>query len=174
MEIREGSPWLATSLSRANWVTSSSTLGINFSSVGTTEVLSRNLPRASASIQAGLDYQSVQHRLPVRVIDPRRRQREGGYLLLAILLMMALMIIAATIEAPRMVPQMKRDREEEMIHRGTEYARATRSSTRSLAATPPAWSSSTTPTRSVSYASATRTRLPKTASGRYCTTAISK
>ncbi len=57
-------------------------------------------------------------------IDPRRRQRDGGYLLLAILLMMALMIIAATIEAPRLVQQMKRDREEEMIRRGTEYARA--------------------------------------------------
>ena len=38
--------------------------------------------------------------------------------------MMALMIIAATIEAPRLVEQMKRDREAEMIHRGTEYARA--------------------------------------------------
>src|SRR5271165_6671477 len=57
-------------------------------------------------------------------IDPRRRQREGGYMLLAILLIMALMIIAATIEAPRLVQQIKRDREEEMIHRGTEYARA--------------------------------------------------
>jgi len=45
-------------------------------------------------------------------------------MLLAILLIMALMIIAATFEAPRMVQQMKRDREEEMIHRGTEYARA--------------------------------------------------
>jgi type II secretory pathway pseudopilin PulG len=66
----------------------------------------------------------VQHHLPVRATDPHRRQREGGYLLLAILLMMALMIIAATIEAPRLVQQMKRDREEEMIHRGTEYARA--------------------------------------------------
>jgi type II secretory pathway pseudopilin PulG len=53
-----------------------------------------------------------------------QRQREGGFLLLSILLMMALMIIAATIEAPRLVQQMKRDREEEMIHRGTEYARA--------------------------------------------------
>src|ERR1700685_2032846 len=53
-----------------------------------------------------------------------RRQRDGGYLLLAILLMMALMIIAATIIAPRIVQQIKRDREEEMIHRGTEYARA--------------------------------------------------
>ena len=38
--------------------------------------------------------------------------------------MMALMIIAATYVAPRMVQQLKRDREEEMIHRGTEYARA--------------------------------------------------
>jgi type II secretory pathway pseudopilin PulG len=64
--------------------------------------------------------------IPTRLtaVDPRRRQRDGGYLLLAILLMMALMIIAATIEAPRIVQQMKRDREEEMIHRGTEYARA--------------------------------------------------
>src|SRR5664279_2127920 len=57
-------------------------------------------------------------------LSSARRQRDGGYLLLAILLMMALMIIAATIVAPRMVQQIKRDREEEMIHRGTEYARA--------------------------------------------------
>ena len=57
-------------------------------------------------------------------IAARRQQRESGYLLLAVLLLMALMIIAATIEAPRIVQQMKRDREEEMIHRGTEYARA--------------------------------------------------
>src|SRR5271165_4033306 len=56
--------------------------------------------------------------------DSRRRQRDGGYMLLAILLLMAVMIVAATVEAPRLVQQMKRDREEEMIHRGTEYARA--------------------------------------------------
>ena len=66
----------------------------------------------------------MQHHLPVRAIDPQRRQREGGYLLLAVLLMMAMMIITAAIELPRLVQQMKRDREEEMIHRGTEYARA--------------------------------------------------
>ncbi len=53
-----------------------------------------------------------------------RRHHESGYLLLAVLLIMALMIIVATIEAPRIVQQIKRDREEEMIHRGTEYARA--------------------------------------------------
>jgi type II secretory pathway pseudopilin PulG len=59
-----------------------------------------------------------------RMLPAVRRQAEGGYLLLAVLLLMALMIIAATVEAPRLVQQIKRDREEEMIHRGTEYARA--------------------------------------------------
>jgi type II secretory pathway pseudopilin PulG len=57
--------------------------------------------------------------------QPERRElRDSGHLLLAILLMMALMVIAATYVAPRIVQQLKRDREEEMIHRGTEYARA--------------------------------------------------
>src|ERR1700749_2622216 len=40
------------------------------------------------------------------------------------MLTMAIMIIASTAAAPRVVQQMKRDREAEMIHRGTEYARA--------------------------------------------------
>jgi hypothetical protein len=57
------------------------------------------------------------------LLNPRRR-RDSGHLLLAILLMVALMTIALTYEAPRIVQQLKRDREEEMIHRGTEYARA--------------------------------------------------
>ena len=58
-------------------------------------------------------------------ISAARRQRDGGYLLLAIMLMMAFMVITATYYvAPRVVQQIKRDREEEMIHRGTEYARA--------------------------------------------------
>ncbi len=56
-----------------------------------------------------------------------RGQRDGGYLLLAIMLMMALMIIAATIAAPKVVQQIKRDREEEMIHRGVQYSRAIKS-----------------------------------------------
>jgi hypothetical protein len=54
----------------------------------------------------------------------RRKLRDSGHLLLAILLLMAMMIITATYEAPRLIQQMKRDREAEMIHRGTEYARA--------------------------------------------------
>jgi type II secretory pathway pseudopilin PulG len=53
-----------------------------------------------------------------------RLRRDGGYMLLAIMLVMAVMIIAATAAAPVVVQQMKRDREEEMIHRGTQYARA--------------------------------------------------
>ena len=54
-----------------------------------------------------------------------RRQSEGGYLLLAIMLMMAFLVITLTyVVGPRVVQQIKRDREEEMIHRGTEYARA--------------------------------------------------
>ena len=45
-------------------------------------------------------------------------------MLLAVLFMMAMMVIVAMAMAPSFVQQMKRDREEEMIHRGTEYARA--------------------------------------------------
>lgn len=54
-----------------------------------------------------------------------RSQRDGGYFLLAVMLMMAFIVIAAAyVVGPRIVQQLKRDREEEMIHRGTEYARA--------------------------------------------------
>ncbi len=45
-------------------------------------------------------------------------------MLLAVLFMMAIMVIVALAVAPSIVMQIKRDREEEMIHRGTEYARA--------------------------------------------------
>jgi type II secretory pathway pseudopilin PulG len=45
-------------------------------------------------------------------------------MLLAVLFMMAVMVIVAMAIAPSFVLQAKRAREEEMIHRGTEYARA--------------------------------------------------
>jgi type II secretory pathway pseudopilin PulG len=45
-------------------------------------------------------------------------------MLLAVLFMMAIMVITALAVAPAFLQQAKRDREEEMIHRGTEYARA--------------------------------------------------
>ena len=57
-------------------------------------------------------------------ISPHRRRRESGAMLLAVLFMVAMMAIVALAVAPAFVQQMKRDREEEMIHRGTEYARA--------------------------------------------------
>ena len=59
--------------------------------------------------------------IPIRV---RRRQRESGAILLAVLFMMAVMIIVALAVVPSFVLQARRDRELEMIHRGTEYARA--------------------------------------------------
>jgi type II secretory pathway pseudopilin PulG len=47
-------------------------------------------------------------------------------MLLAVLLMMTLMVIAALAVAPALATQIKRQREEELIHRGTEYAKAIR------------------------------------------------
>lgn len=54
----------------------------------------------------------------------RRHSRDSGYVLIAILLMLALLIIALAAVAPRQATQIRRDREEEAIHRGTEYAKA--------------------------------------------------
>ena len=67
---------------------------------------------------------SHQSRTHTANIKSARFRRDGGFLLLAVMLLMAFMIIAATVAAPKIIQQMKRDREEEMIHRGTEYARA--------------------------------------------------
>src|SRR5512140_1652700 len=51
-------------------------------------------------------------------------EAQSGYVMIAILLVLALMVIALTVAAPKIAQQAKREREEEMIHRGTEYARA--------------------------------------------------
>jgi len=55
-----------------------------------------------------------------------RRSAQSGYILLAVLLALSLLLIAMTAEAPRIAQQIRRDREEELIHRGTQYARALR------------------------------------------------
>src|SRR5882762_7707506 len=47
-----------------------------------------------------------------------------GYILITLMLFMSLVAIAALAILPDMVQQIKRDREEEMVHRGTEYMRA--------------------------------------------------
>jgi type II secretory pathway pseudopilin PulG len=53
--------------------------------------------------------------------------RERGYVLLTLLLMVSLMIIAAAAVVQTVAFEIKRDREEEMVHRGVQYARAIRS-----------------------------------------------
>jgi type II secretory pathway pseudopilin PulG len=56
----------------------------------------------------------------------RPRKSERGYILVTLTLFVALMAIAAVAIAPALVFQLRRDREEEMIHRGTQYSRAIR------------------------------------------------
>jgi len=57
---------------------------------------------------------------------PASRQREKGYMLLALVLAMALMAIATATVLTSITFKIRRDREEEMIHRGAQYSRAIR------------------------------------------------
>ena len=57
--------------------------------------------------------------------NPAQRN-ERGYIMLTLLLAMALMVIFAGIILPSITFDIKRDREEEMIHRGVQYSRAIR------------------------------------------------
>src|SRR5579863_2253568 len=54
---------------------------------------------------------------------PKRRQ-EQGYVLITLLLFVALLAISTVILLPKIEFQIKRDREEELIHRGVQYSRA--------------------------------------------------
>src|ERR1700739_3828821 len=54
----------------------------------------------------------------------RPHPRESGYVLLALMLTMTLILVALSIEAPRIAQQIKREREEELVHRGKDYATA--------------------------------------------------
>ena len=58
--------------------------------------------------------------------NPRRRKGEQGYMLIAMMLFLTLLLIAAAAVAPELAMQVKRDREEEMVHRGVQYSRAIR------------------------------------------------
>lgn len=53
-----------------------------------------------------------------------RKTSQQGYLLLVIMIMVTMMAMAALATAPEIVTQIKRDREEELVHRGAQYARA--------------------------------------------------
>ncbi len=59
-----------------------------------------------------------------RPLVRRNRHSENGYVLLTLILFVALLAIAAAVTAPLLSFQLKRDREQELIHRGTQYARA--------------------------------------------------
>jgi type II secretory pathway pseudopilin PulG len=56
----------------------------------------------------------------------KRRQGERGYIMMMLLLIIALMTIFAAAILPEITFEIKRDREEEMIHRGVQYSRAIR------------------------------------------------
>src|SRR5271167_4137330 len=55
--------------------------------------------------------------------NPHRRT-DRGYILITLILFVALIAIAAVVMAPVIAFQVKRDREEELIHRGVQYSRA--------------------------------------------------
>lgn len=54
----------------------------------------------------------------------RSRRADSGYVLLAVMLTLTLMLVAMAIEAPRIAQQIKREKEEELVHRGKDYAMA--------------------------------------------------
>src|ERR1700756_5988728 len=54
----------------------------------------------------------------------RLQRGQKGYVLLALMLTFTLLLIALALEAPRIAQQIKREKEEELVHRGKEYATA--------------------------------------------------
>src|SRR5438270_3078425 len=54
----------------------------------------------------------------------RSHSRQSRYVLLALMLTMTLIVVALAVEAPRIVQQIKREKEEELVHRGRDYATA--------------------------------------------------
>lgn len=53
-----------------------------------------------------------------------KTEGEAGYILLAVLLLLTLMLIGLSVELPRITQQIKRDKEDELVRRGKEYATA--------------------------------------------------
>jgi type II secretory pathway pseudopilin PulG len=53
-----------------------------------------------------------------------KQPRQKGYMLLAVMLLITLMLIALSIELPRIAQQIKREKEEELVHRGRDYCTA--------------------------------------------------
>jgi type II secretory pathway pseudopilin PulG len=57
---------------------------------------------------------------------PGKQRSEQGYVLLTLMLFVALLTIAAAVAAPGIAFRIKRDREDELVHRGVQYSRAIR------------------------------------------------
>ncbi len=57
-----------------------------------------------------------------RSLFSRRDARESGYALLLIMFLLALLVLATVAAAPRILTEGRREREEEMIWRGNQYA----------------------------------------------------
>ncbi len=54
--------------------------------------------------------------------SPARLAGQKGYLLLSVMLLIAVILIGLGVEAQRISQQIKREKEEELVHRGQEYA----------------------------------------------------
>src|SRR6202158_2053320 len=60
----------------------------------------------------------------LQITNHKSQTRQRGYMLITIMLALAMITIALLTVLPEIGQQIKRDREEEMRHRGTEYMRA--------------------------------------------------
>ena len=65
-----------------------------------------------------------------------RIRSQAGYLLLSVMLLITLMLIVMAVEAPRIAQQIQRGKEEELVHRGMEYAKAVKKYRRKMGAFP--------------------------------------
>jgi len=54
----------------------------------------------------------------------RQSSGESGYIFLALMAFLAVMVLMATLAAPKIAHEIRRDQEEELVHRGVQYARA--------------------------------------------------
>lgn len=59
----------------------------------------------------------------MRKIRSSRRQAEGGYILITLMLFVSLLVIASLVALQELKFEVRRDREEELVHRGVQYAR---------------------------------------------------
>jgi type II secretory pathway pseudopilin PulG len=80
--------------------------------------------RACVAFDQGILGSSAGKMVFMRIGRFHRRATQSGYVLMAILFLLALLMIGLMATAPAIKTQIQRDREEEMIHRGAQYARA--------------------------------------------------